>query len=71
MIHFDMQRKNLFSLKAVSHGNTYAQQNIIANLFTQHVSEVEQNTQRVGTSDLLGYHSVKLSVKPEQFLYHH
>ena len=35
------------ALKAVSHGDTYAQQNIIANLFPQHVSEVEQNTQGV------------------------
>ena len=34
-------------LKATSHGDTYAQQSIIANLFTQHVSEVEQNTLRV------------------------
>ena len=29
------------NLKAVSHGDAYAQQNIIANLFAQHVSEVE------------------------------
>ena len=37
----------LLALKALSHGDAYAQQNIIANLFAQHVSEVEQNTQRV------------------------
>ena len=36
-----------WKLKAVSHGDTYTQQNIIVNLFTQHVSEVEKNTQRV------------------------
>ena len=34
-------------LKTLTHGDSYAQQNIIANLFAQRVSEVEQNTQRV------------------------
>ena len=39
--------KHLIRVKALSHGDAYAQQNIIANLFAQHVSEVVQNAQRV------------------------
>ena len=35
------------TFKGVSYGDAYAQQNIKINLFTQHVSEIEQDTQRV------------------------